>query len=920
MALVLAVLLVFSSCSEPENQIPGSVESISVRVVDGTGARTITPDGAVDVTHYMITIHNDAENINQESGYLTKGSMFSVSNVPAGTWYATVDAYIMRGENDYLKVASAQSVAQEVSAGSSVTLTVNLDKNSLLTDVKSGDVTVTLTMPSALAAASTTFYYQYEITGLTDDSFSYSSSITSGTVGSDGTAEITISAETAGLVQGAYRLEITVQDSQTSPAITRKGVDVMRLLPGLAATGAIDLSTYEADQSFQLTITDKIGNKLTPSIQDGEETYTLASGVNTLKVKLVEPVAESETIDWYVDGTVDETVDETNASTGEYTLSFQPGNHNVTAIVRDTATAMAVGSISPFKVSLVNSSIEADLFTFEANDDVEGGSWTVTGTVEGFVQEDSTRFEIPSTYRGLPVTRIAGDAFAGRTDITGQLVLPEQLVEIESGSSSSAAFSNCSGLTGDLLLPDTLKSIGDYAFRDTNISKVEDIEGAKLETIGRGAFANCGKLEHASFVEGLESIGRSAFYGCSLLVSIDIPDSVTSIGGQAFSSCSSLVSIDIPDGVNSIGEYTFWECSSLESITIPNNVTTIEESVFYGCSALVSIDIPDSVTSIGGQAFRYASSLKSITIPNNVTTIEDSVFYGCSALVSINIPDGVTSIGEWAFAGCSSLTGELVIPDSVTSIGYSAFSGCSGFTGDLVIPDSVTSIGDYAFSGCSGFTGNLVIPESITSIGYAAFKDCGSLVSIEIPDSVISIGGSAFSYCVSLVSIKIPDGVDSIGGSTFRGCSSLVNIDIPDSVGSIGSHAFYGCSLLASINIPDGVGSIGEWAFYSCSSLVSIDIPDGVNSIGEYTFWGCSSLESITIPDGLTSIGKRAFHGCSDLNGDLVIPDSVTSIGGEAFLNCSFENITVPWAEDSRPAGWDEWWNSGYRGQIIYSE
>ena len=727
MALVLAVLLVFSSCSEPENQIPGSVESISVRVVDGTGARTITPDGAVDVTHYMITIHNDAENINQESGYLTKGSMFSVSNVPAGTWYATVDAYIMRGENDYLKVASAQSVAQEVTAGSSVTLTVNLDKNSLLTDVKSGDVTVTLTMPSALAAESTTFYYQYEITGLTNDSFTYSSSMTSGTVGADGTAEITINAETAGLVQGAYRLEITVQDSQTSPAITRKGVDVMRLLPGLAATGAIDLSTYEADQSFQLTITDKIGNKLTPSIQDGEETYTLASGVNTLKVKLVEPVAESETIDWYVDGTVDETVDETNASTGEYTLSFQPGNHNVTAIVRDTATAMAVGSISPFKVSLVNSSIEAELFTFELNQD--GKSYTVTGTVEGFVQPDSTRFEIPSTYRGLPVTRIGNSAFSGGTDITGDLVIPNSVKSIE-----NYAFRNCSSFTGDLVIPDSVTSIGYYAFS-----------------------------------------GCSGFTG-----TLDIPENVTSIGGYAFSGCSGFTgNLVIPDSVTSIGYSAFNGCSGFTgTLTIGSKVETIESSAFYGCTGLTgALTIPDSVTSIGGYAFQFCSGFTGeLKIPDSVKSIGIDAFSGCSGFTgNLVIPDSVTSIGAFAFSGCSGFTGELKIPDSVTSIGDYTFQNCSGFTGDLIFPDSVASIGYRAFYNCSGFNGSLTIGSNTKTIGEEAFYYCSDFTgSLVIPDSVTSIGEAAFRGCSGFNgTLTIGSNVETIGDYAFRNCSGF---------------------------------------------------------------------------------------------------------------------------------------------------
>ena len=145
---LLMSLVVLAGCQEPNAELPQA--SISVRVADETGARTITPEGNVNISHYIISVHNDAENIHQESGYLTKGSMFTVSNVPAGTWYAKVDAYIDRGESVYVKVASAQSEPKAVASGSSTVFDLVLDT---LDEVVSGDVTVTLKMPTALSEA-----------------------------------------------------------------------------------------------------------------------------------------------------------------------------------------------------------------------------------------------------------------------------------------------------------------------------------------------------------------------------------------------------------------------------------------------------------------------------------------------------------------------------------------------------------------------------------------------------------------------------------------------------------------------------------------------------------------------------------------------------------------------------------------------
>ena len=340
-------LIALTGCQEPQNSIPGSVDSISVRVIDSTDAKTITPEGNVNISHYIITVVNEAEGINQSSGYLTKGSMFTVSNVPAGTWYAKVDAYIERGEDTYVKVASDQSEPKTVQAGASTTFELVLDT---IDPVASGDVTVTLKMPAALSAESTAFWYQYTITGMTDEEFSHTSELLSGTTGTEGLATITLDADAIGLMQGAYRFAITVQDKETNPTLTRKGVDVMRLVNGLEAKGTIDLSSYESDQSFQMTITDKIGDILTPSILDGQEVYELKSGDDSLTVTLTEPLSDSQKIVWYVDGELDETVNADEAASGKYTLTFSPGNHIVTAIVRDTETLMSVGSVDAFRI------------------------------------------------------------------------------------------------------------------------------------------------------------------------------------------------------------------------------------------------------------------------------------------------------------------------------------------------------------------------------------------------------------------------------------------------------------------------------------------------------------------------------------------------------------------------------------------
>ena len=890
-ALVVSMML-FVGCQEPLNEDAGNVGTISVRVADTTDARTISPEGNVNISHYIITVVNEAEGIEQPSDYLTKGSMFSITNVPAGTWYAKVDAYIDRGSGTYVKVASAQSDSKLVKPGESTTFDVVIDT---LDEVASGDVTVTLKMPAQLGGQGTTVWYSYTITEMVDSNpFTYKSTLVSTTIGADSLVEIKVDADKIKLMQGSYLFEITVQDKQASPTVTRTGVDVMRLVNGLEATGHIDLSGYASDESFDVTITDKIGNILTPSIKNGQESYELdgTAGENTLTVTLDKPLKSSETIEWYVDGELDENVNTDGAANGSYTLTFAFGNHIVTAIVRDNDTLMAVGSVASFEVNVVTSEIVENVFTFKLNSDKE--SYSVTGLVlpvGEFEMPESGVLEIPAIYRGKPVTAIDVNAFHQRTDIVGSVVLPDGLTVIR-----NQAFYNCSSLTS-INIPDGVTAIGMQSFYNCSSLTSINIPGS-VKLIADRAFLRCTSLAtvEISDVSQLTSIGEYAFSDCTALTEINIPDSVTSISAFAFDRCSLLKTVKISDGsqLTSIGRVTFQSCYSLTSIKIPEGVTSIEESTFYGCSSLTSINIPDGVRLIG-----------------------DYAFSGCSSLTSINIPDSVRSIGQRTFKDCSSLeTVEISGASQLKSIEMEAFRECSSLT-SINIPDGVTSIKSYTFNKCSALT-EITIPDSVTTISDYAFSNCSSLSSINIPDGVRLIGDYAFSGCSALANINIPDSVTSIGNYAFNGCTSLEAVEISGAsqLTLIFGYAFRNCSSLTSINIPDGVTEIGVSAFNNCTSLETVEISDAsqLKRIEDYAFRNCSSLTSIDIPDGMTTIDAYAFYGCDALL-SIEIPDSVTSIGSYAFENCSA--LTDIYCEAaSQPSGWDSGWLYGCSAEV----
>lgn len=335
LVMVAIVLVAFASCSEPDNQMQGYAESITVRVEGSNGSKMITPDGNVNVSHYIITVDNEASGISRSSDYLTKDSSFTVKNVPAGIWTATVDAYVSNNDS-YIKVASATSAPTEVAARSSATLTVTLD--TLIPDQVSGDVMISLRLPASFAVDSTA-YYTYKIESLADDgsSFTYTlPSDESAIVSSENTIAVSIDSDSIGLDQGAYLFSVEVYDNaeKGSANIVKAGVDVMRLLSGLPANGFIDLSSdYAAD----------------------EPQYSVTDGSLSFVAALSEPLAAGEVIRWYINGFLDDgtVVDGKNASAGEYVFTFSDFDvYRVTGIVMDPDMPMAVGSLS-FKVNVI---------------------------------------------------------------------------------------------------------------------------------------------------------------------------------------------------------------------------------------------------------------------------------------------------------------------------------------------------------------------------------------------------------------------------------------------------------------------------------------------------------------------------------------------------------------------------------------
>ena len=468
--------------------------------------------------------------------------------------------------------------------------------------------------------------------------------------------------------------------------------------------------------------------------------------------------------------------------------------------------------------------------------------------------------------------------------------------------------------------PATLKTIGSYAFANSDLSTITWASNSSIESIGERAFSQCTQLKKLYIPASVKTIYKHAFYKCTALseVTFDTEAKLEKIDSYAFGKCYNIEELTIPASVTKLGEYIIGgngnTAAKLKKLTILPGLKTIDEKSFAGCSNLTEVVIPETVTTIKYNAFANCG-FKMISIPGTVETIERNAFEGCKDLEYVFVNrDELYQKDAFPPVGC---TQHFVSSTTVNGIKYEVDYDSEKNTVTAV----VAGFDENYLNGINYKDETIDIPESVevaiddraanmevTKIKPSAFEKCEILKSITTPKYLTSIGARAFANCPILESVNLTKSTNllTIESEAFTNCPALksvvFNSQTENQLSIIGDRAFYICPLLSECNINDckNLTKIGDYAFAEeikdskkgttsttkqLHTTVSRTLfrPDSSSQDPNSSLLDPekTNLYSLYGLDKLETIGDHAFHSCNLYH--VYIPKNVKTIGKNAF-------------------------------------
>lgn len=363
-----------------------------------------------------------------------------------------------------------------------------------------------------------------------------------------------------------------------------------------------------------------------------------------------------------------------------------------------------------------------------------------------------------------------------------------------------------------------------------------DLAEAKFDAVPNNAFDGLGRLQYLTLPEGMKSIGEYAFRGTNL-IKLNIPATVISIGQYAFAS-TPIKSVTFTEGsqLKNIDNHAFYRCTSLEEFIMPNTVTELgteqnnpnyDSNIFRECTSLKKLHFSDALSVIPRAICYECTSLQDLHLPEGLTTIKQYGFYRTSGLRKVDFPEGLRTIEEYAFQYCALDSAKL--PIGLTSLGYYAFYGCN----NLKYVELPSYIGNYNYNFRECTAVDKVVcrsatPPGITQDPFANGSAKGNITLVVPSFAVVNYKLDSYWYQFG----SIIEG-DDIGYWKITGALALTNNRRMDGKPDI--DLYFGGQFTVGGNAPMETGQLNFYLNESNPGRLLNDCPDfTADSINTY--------------------------------------------------------------------------------------
>ena len=216
------------------------------------------------------------------------------------------------------------------------------------------------------------------------------------------------------------------------------------------------------------------------------------------------------------------------------------------------------------------------------------------------------------------------------------------------------------GITS-IKLPKTITEIGDHAFRENEITKLDLSKLNELKIIGMRAFLS-NEIASLKLNDNIYMIGISAFSNNNISGKLDL-SKIFNIGDDAFSS-NQITGFKLPPNITTLAEQIFsnnnisgtldlsiytqletiqmsaFSDNNIESVLFPESLKNINRHAFAN-NSISSLILPSSVISIAGYAFTD-NPLSYVKLGNTNVSMDSCAFGNVSTIANHNIPSSYT--------------------------------------------------------------------------------------------------------------------------------------------------------------------------------------------------------------------------------------------------------------------------------------